>query len=461
MYALYMCDAGFNAGGLPDLTPRPDTPVREVNYIPGSGEGPALSEEIYLGLEGYPHDLESYVSQLGRALEQAQREADIPGGAHLFLVCQAAMNEFPWRSKLLGGEILAPGPADQRNQGAQRVILKLRRANWWERADAARLLLRQNPQGWSAALGLEISNHSDAAHSNWLDLPQMDATMENISGDLPAPAVLAINTPNATTPLTYFVGLSWRKNVTQLSPVHSGPSGTARGGAVSSLVSDAGSAGGQYLRLDWSGAEEREVWGVDISVADAKILAGYPALPLLRLALPLGMGVTSWWYRWRVYALEGAAEYLCAESSLAPMEANCELLSGPALDLPPWLVDQGNPMLGPGLRLALVVQPAGSGAHALGVDSLYLLGLDGWRIYRPLTSQASVGITDDGGRGTLYRFGSLAQSHAAEGPGLLLQPGRAHRLMILALSHGAGGKTVPVDLAGLVWVWHRARKRKI
>lgn len=463
MYAIYFCDADFNTAGMPDLTPRSAALVRELSYATAPGDGETTGDTIHLSLEGTPDAIVAWLGQLERLLVQAQREAGIPGGAHCFLVCQVAFADTAWRSKVLGGRVtLAPGGPEQRAQGGQRVTLALRRADWWERAESAVLLAMQNPQGATSVDGLAISNHADAGHSNRVDLPQMHLAQENVTGELAAPPNLHISTPDPanTAPLTLFVGLSHRKNVEQLSAAYPGANGAARGGAVGTLTSDTGSANGQYLRLDWSGAEEREVWGVDIPSADALILAGYPVLPLLRLGLAAPAGV-DFWYRWKVYTLQDGQEYQCAESTIQPLEGACALLSGPSLNLPPWLVDSLYPYGTPVLRLVLSVQAAGTGAHALGVDSLYLMGLDGWRIYRPLTTQPTRGISDYGERGTLYRYQERSQSHAAEGPGFLLQPGQAHRFIIMALSQGVAEKSVPIDLPMQVWVFHRPRKRNL
>ena len=461
MDAIFFCEDDGSTTGLPNLKPSAAGVVRDLDYTSGAGDGETVHETLRLALEGQPFEIETFLSSLERALARATLEADLPGGDPLFLACRVAPGSETWRSKILSGQAtLATGSADQRSRGSQRCTLEIRRVDGWERQDGPLLARMVNAQDENAGHSIEVDNHADAAHTNLVDLPAETLMGENITGDLPAPATLTIDLPGpgSAYPVTFFVGESWRKNVEQLTPVYPGESGAARTGATGSLVSDANCAGGQCLSLSWNGAQEQEVWGVDLPAADTRILAGYPALPLLRLqAAP----PAETWYRWKVYALASEGETLCGQSPIQAAEAGCQLLSGPALNLPPWLVDQTGAYAAPALRLVLAVQAAGAGAHALAVDSLSLMGLDGWRIYRPLTGQASNGIVDDPQRGTLYRFEEHAQSHTAEGPGFTLQPGRSHRFTFLALSHTPSGKTVPLDLTMWVWVNYRPRKRHL
>ena len=461
MDAIYFCNDDMSQAYLPDLTPLSSRVVHDLAYAPGVGDGQTVSEEIHLALEGQPYEIEALLGQLERMLARAQREADIPGGDAVFLACRLGVASETWRTKLLSGRVtLAPGSVDQRQRGGQRCTLLIRRVDWWEKQTAPLLLNMQNSQDENEGHYLEVDNYADAQHTNLADLPASSVLGETVTGDLPAPAVLMINLPGPTSiyPVTFFVGESWRKDVELLTPSYPGESGAARPGVTGALVSDANCGGGQCLALSWSGAQEQELWGVDLSSDDARTLAGFPALPLLRLQAALPVAV---WYRWKVYALNTEGETLCSQSAIQAVEPGCQLLSGPALNLPPWLIDQADLYAVPALRLVLSVQAAGEGAHALAVDSLSLMGLDGWRIYRPLTAQASNGIVDDLPRGTLHRFQQHAQSHAAEGPGFVLQPGQAHRFTFLALSHTPTGKTVPLDLTMWVWIYYRPRKRRL
>lgn len=463
MYTLALCDALSSQYGLPNLTPLAESVVREATYAPAPGDGQTANDAIHLVLKGQPGEIEAYLNQLERAMTRARVEAAIPGGNHVYLTCQQEGGMEAWRTRLLDGQVMPdPGGAWQRAHGGMGCTLTLRREDWWETLADPVLLMMQNAQGSNSGQALEISNHVDAEHSNLVDLPVKHGLVENVRGDLPAPAslVIGLSDPEYPYPVTFFAGDSWRPGTLSLSPAYPGESGVARSGVQGTVVSDANCAGGQALRLDWSGTQEQEIWGVTIPSGDAAILGGYPVLPLLRLQSALATGESAW-YHWNIYALHGGMESLCAVSAGQAVEAGSQLISGPALTLPPWLVDQAYPFTVPDLRLALAVQMAGGGAHSLTLDSLSLMGLDGWRIYRPLTGQASSGISDDPPRGTLFRYREHSQSHLAEGPGLMLQPGQAHRFTFLALSHEPGGKTIPLNLGMHVWLFHRPRKRNL
>lgn len=463
MNALFFCDDMGGTTHLPNLTPSPDTVVRDLDYCPGTGDGQTARDEIHLTLEGRWYEIEAFLSQLERALTRAAREADIPGGDTLYLACRLDAGSETWRSVLRGGWVtLGPGRMEQRTHGSQRCTLTLRRSDWWEKQSGPLLVSMQNALGQNGGQYLEVNNHTDAQHTNLIDLPAQTEVGENITGDLPTPAMLVLDLPYGISayPVTFFVGESARKDVDQLTPAYPGESGAARDGVTGALVSDAGCAGGQCLSLSWSGAQEQAVWQVDLGSEDGRILAGDPVLPLLRLNAPLPQDSGAW-YRWKVYALTALGEILCSQSPLQAATPGCQLLSGPALNLPPWRVDQAYPYATPGLRLVLAVQMAGEGTHALAVDSLSLMGLDGWRIYRPLTGEPSNGIRDDPARGTLYRYQQHSQSHAAEGPGFMLQPGAAHRFTYLALCATPTGQTVPLDLSAWAWIYYRPRKRNL
>ena len=445
------------------LSPHPTSPVTALRYSPGRGDGETASEVIEFTLKGTPAVVADYLSALGRLLAQAEREARIPGGAWVCL-CLEESGGGEWQSLLLGGRVqTGPAGPDQRLGGLQACRLEARRADWWDAAEPAPLYKTALSGGDLAGLPLTLHNHADAEHGNIIDLPPLNGGTPNVTGDLPAPLTLHIQaiTPG-TRPWTFVVGESLGSGADQTAPAYQGESGSARGSTGGALTPDASCANGVFIDLTWTGAGDVELWSCDLDAADVKRMGGQAFRPLLRLREGLDPTASEkLWYRWKIYRLSGAGEYLVRESPSMYMEQGSELVVGPAVCLPPWLVDGSSPIPAGGLRLVLAGSAAGSGAHALKIDFVQLFGLSGWCIYRPLTGEPTRGLLHDQQRGTLTTLSEDYPSHTVEGPGLHLKPGEAHRLIFIGLRHDPGGYAAPVDETWGINFTYRPRRRTL
>jgi hypothetical protein len=159
------------------------------------------------------------------------------------------------------------------------------------------------------------------------------------------------------------------------------------------------------------------------------------------------------WTRWRlVYA--GSVEEVIWEGPAQYLSGAMVVQDLPGLFLPPWAVPAG--LTPPGSSLQLTVQAGGAGAHVLEIDELYLLPMDGWRKYAPVMSQvAGLSLKDDSERDQVQAISSAMQSHAGEGPGFWLTPGKDARFTFLI-----GQRLLAnIAVAAVVKVFYRPRRR--
>jgi len=263
-----------------------------------------------------------------------------------------------------------------------------------------------------------------------------------------------------TKPSTFLVGESVRQDCNNLTLVYAGASGAARGTATTAVTVSASCAGGQYMLINWSGSVDQEIFRFgDIGGADLQRLCGYPVRTIMRLADSIGTGASEkFLYRWKVMSMRDGVESLLYESPAQYMEQDSELILGPVLYLPPWLVPAGSLGMS-NIRLVLALSAGGSGAHTLKMDFMQLMGLDGWRNYYPLTDEISTGIHDDARRGMVLAPGEWYQSHISEGPGLMLYPGRDHRFWFFYLRHDVAEKSVTITHGLYISFYYRPRKR--
>ena len=374
------------------------------------------------------------MQKISTAFEQAEREALLPGGDWVYLKCTPAAGSASWQSKILKARLgLGSAGADQRGKGSQGLKVWIERVNWWER-DTPQAVYLEHAQGNNGGAGnLLVYNHSDTGHSNVANIPAEHLVggefVPYIEGDLPAPVDMTISiVGGGTEPATFIVGEIIRQECDSLTLVYTGEGGIERGTATGAITVSASCAGDQYMLVSWNGSGDQEIFRfASVLGADLQKLCGYPVRLVMRLADSISTAATEkFLYRFKVLSMRDGVEALLYESPNQYMEQGSELIMGPVLYLPPWLIPAGSLGMS-NLQLVLALSAGGTGAHTLKIDSMQLVGLDGWRNYYPLTDEISGGIHDDFRREMLLAPGEWYQSHISEGPGLMLYPGRDHR----------------------------------
>jgi len=424
-----------------------EPPYRGAVLAPSAGEGSSVETEVLVSLEGTPAQIETALGAIQRWLTEAERAANLAGADYVFLAAQVISGAAVWRSKILSGwiELLGAG-ADQRASGSQGLRLHLKRANYWESAEEISLAISSLANPAPTPGGVTVQNAWDSANGNWVHL-----AAGGLGGDLPAPCRLYYDSAYGGNG-TLYTGQNLSSAPASANLCLQGEDGfAAAGGAAVTDTPDASSSGGFFARLTWSTAADMALLELPLVNTLVTQLAGWPFLPILRLANPAGAGL---WCYWRVIARAPGGDNVLAESRPAYLSESARLNPGSPLHLPPWQVVQGESQ--DGLYLQLRCQADTSGSHTLDVDYVFLMPLEYWRQYRPVMSwMTHLRIEDDGCRGVVKSYSAM-QGHTADGPGFWLWPGREQRFYFLAEGVSGG---VPVNQNALVFLYARPRKR--
>ena len=414
-----------------------------AQMVPSAGAGETVEQVIELEFGGTPANIETGVRLVGQFLTHAARQAAKPAAAQVYLEAQVSSTTAIYRSPVLSGWLeLGQAGADQRALGTQAGRLHLVRANWWEALSEVTLVNAQ-----------AITNHRDAGHSNVV-------TVAADAGELDLPArarVVVALTTAVTAPAALLVG-EWMGAPGDLDLFFEGADGAARGGITNSNTVDAGSSNGGYLNLGWNGAAETALWQVDISAALLALAAGKP----YRVIARLGDGIVTTaservWARWAiVYVDAGSVERTLYESPGAYWPTLQELILGPVLYLPPWVVNG----TAPALRVILKATCPGAGAHAIKLDFVDFCPLDGWRYYDPALQSYGLSVNDYGQPGMAGPAGGV-MTHAIEGPGFMLEPGWSKQFQFYFALKEAAEVSASANLAGTVSVYYRPRRRML
>lgn len=403
--------------------------------------GETITESIETLLEGTEDQVLVALGNMARLLRLARESADQPNGVWGYLAA-APVAGGTWRSKIVDGwlEFSARGNGT-RARGRVGVVVKVVRENWWE-GDEASLAL-SNVHGLNVTTGLTWTNHNDSGHQN---IAYTAATA--ILGDQRSPARLDLALTTTSTG-TLWVGMNQDSDPANLPVNYQGESGAPGAGVTGTVAADANASNGQRQELAWSGSSATTLASWALTAANVARMMGRSFWSVLRFSLaPTESTIWAWWRLCytgsaKETVWEGAGQYITTSELV-------QELGG--LDLPPWRFPAG--LTAPALTLELMVK-GGAGAHALTLDEFYLLPQDGWRKYIPiLATVQGLGIQDDSARGNVLALANTLQTHAAEGPGFWLQPGKA-ALFAMLLSQG---NTLNTATVGTVKVMYRARR---
>lgn len=422
----------------PGVMPPVRGAVRRPPAPPPEPSGPCR-ETIDLALEGEPASVDAFILALENALTRARTGAD-----PVWLGC-APQSGAPYSSPVRDGwlEYLDYGSSD-RARGVQTLRLSLLRADYWEGPEQPAPLTNHNGSGITT--GLDIENHHDPAHQNYVDVVETA-----LVGDLPAPARLEwLNTDPARPLLDGWLG-SYQDSV--FAPPNITLEGEDAATSLTTAVyAEAGCSNGQYRRVSWSGPGEVILMQWTLARDRLAALAGRALLPAARFnpAWP----ATDLWVQWRIW--HSSSLLACSDWTLP--RAGAMLQDLPGLNLPPWpLPGDAQPAE---LTLALAASRQSSDAAAIGVDMIQLLPLDYWRKF---TAGPGAGpqwaLNDDAPRGLTYAAhaasGELV-THTALGAPVMLWPGRRQRLWLLH-----GGAAMEIDHSTRVRLLYRPRRRVI
>lgn len=428
--------------------------------LPGSGPGAAVEARLDLDLAGTPEQIEAGLRLLDRLLEDAAAAApaawtgglDSPAGGSAeagtgrpyYLEVQVVPGGPLYRSRILRGWLELPQGAATRAAGTGTACLRLVRANAWENASAA-------PVELLGSAGAAVCNHVDdhSGHTN-----RAGVMSGEVAASTPLRVAYTLTTP-VTAPATVYIG-QLRQRRSGVNPFLRGAAGAARGGALVTAVSDAGSSGGSYASIafhapgGWTLARQ---WGYNLSgpAVDAldgkayRALLRIPGGPAERFTAALDISCTD----------PGGVERTLWASDPFTIEVGRELAEGPLLFLPPWPA-AGGASGAPALRINLSLGAEAAGSRTFPLDYLGLLPLDGWRIYRPLLGTPGADLVDDARTGPVRSPGGVV-THTAEGPGFTLAAAEDSLFTVYASLES----TAPIALEGRLQVGYVESRRTV
>ncbi|MFA6134405.1 MAG: hypothetical protein WC869_10375 [Phycisphaerae bacterium] len=354
-----------------------------------------------------------------------------------------------YRSELLGGPA-ALDPAWLHGRWSNQIVdvtIQWTRANYWDVKDVVELALT-NGHGTAVTGGIQVDNHDDAGHDNWVTIPSTQAL-----GSLPSPIFLSLENTYNVAANAYLIYAGMYTSYDGVMPARFLEGEDATGATE---TDDANSSNGHLGRVTWAGDTSalRLRWTLAAALLacdhkrDVLLLGRFPASPSgiqlqAKLSFPVGASPAD---------LVEAEEIIATADALQPIGS---------LQLGPW----ASGLVGTMATMYLDLHGQKTGGATLDLDFLEALPLDSWRIYEPSTRGLLYGdiLKDDPDTGLAYvnhvsGFTGYSGLYSALGGPLLLQPGYSQRLYLLASNDAAASETVRTFT---LRAYYRTRKRTI
>lgn len=393
-------------------------PVKGCLRKAGKDRGDTFTEEIEVVLQGAPSLIDEWLRTVETLFSKMRYGAD-----ETFLVIQTDSRVTPYKSKIRSGSItfLGHGSSDMK-LGGMGVLLTLTRENFWTGSITSAPL--SNIHGSNEFAGLLIDN-SFSAEEEKNNFATIDG--QSIAGEIPAPARMRIKNVNSGKVIsTVVAGLD---TFYQLGAGESWLEGEAGSSELSTtIVSDSGASAGNYRRVEWESQDEVEAVYWTIGSETAEKIDGRMMRAAIRFAeLPTA---DDFWVR--IAVRQGEA---VERSAWMKLDGNKKLALLPTIHIPPrslgsWATDEA--------RLSLMARGNTADTHALHVDYLALIPLDGFRIYSSLGSGGlaeNERLVDELDEDLVYSENCQSEmrtlTHQAIGKGIWLMPNTDQRVVVL------------------------------
>lgn len=419
-----------------------------VSYIPSTGAGGTMTEQVDWILSGTVANIRSAVNVVERLLNDARRRRETQQGARVWLEYRPVATDDYYRSELFDGRVVwssEPGERmiTQATSARVRVAVLVERAPWWEGAEAELQLSTSNAS--AATGGRTIYNHDDAGtgHDNWVQIASTQ-----VGGVLPAPVRVELTNTVGSAQSYRKLHMATNAYGTPASFTHILEAEDASGGGTP--TADANCSGGEYLAISLG-------TGIDLSLAWTISAAqlGYALGRYFRVLARFQDTTGNATVRMAVYDSAGTTLLYAGETFVFG-----------AADAYGIVKDLGTVPLPPGgytssyTAITLVMEITGPLIAEL--DFLQLTPLDAYR-YVELFGAAvanNAAIVDDGLEGITYvRTSSAAAGLASpRGEPLLVFPGKTQRLIFLHETVDSGNPASPIANTMTARVYYRPRR---
>lgn len=419
-----------------------------VSYIPSTGAGGTMTEQIDWILSGTVANIRSAVNVVERLLNDARRRRETQQGARVWLEYRPVGTDDYYRSELFDGRVVWSSEPGERmiTQGTSarvRVAVLVERAPWWEGAETELQLSTSNAS--AATGGQTIYNHDDSGtgHDNWVQIASTQ-----VAGVLPAPVRVELTNTVGSSQSYRKLFAAVNAYGTPASFTHILEAENASGGGTPTV--DANCSGGNYLAIALgTGVSVSLAW--TISAAQLGYALGRYFRVLARFQDTIGNATV----RMAVYDSAGSTLLYAGETFVFG-----------AADAYGIVKDLGTVPLPPGGYIssytAIVLRLEITGPMIAELDFLQLTPLDAYR-YIDLFGAAvanNAAIIDDGLEGITYvRTSSAAAGLASpRGEPLLVFPGKTQRLIFLHETVASGNPASPITNTMSVRVYYRPRR---
>lgn len=414
-------------------------PLHGCSRLPGQRlSNDHMLEQMELTLEGTPGQNRAWLARLQSFLQR------IRNGMPAVLTLQSELRDFPYESRVYGGEFQwIRGSLQPQGFGLR---LQLERDDFWEAP--LRALPLSNRYGSAVVSGLRVDNRADLNGQNdvnWL--------AEEVKGEMPAPAQLVLEHSLAEESEFQNIYAGLLRAIQ--APLASLEGEHAQCGLVNSIVSDPNCQGGAYRQVEWQGVDARELMRWSFQEVFSGSSLGLAIRPFLRVPVPLSTAQDIW-LRWVI--TQGGTVYQSQWQNVLPGQ---QLQALPLLQLPAPCSGFEHAV---DYEVALWARSDLDCVHTLAVDSVFLLGLDGWRHFQPVVNGClgfGKSLLDFSGDDQVLVVDNvtqgIARTYASHGAGLWIYPWEDQRLHLIA----DNGSLMPLDASLLVKIYYRPRVRML
>lgn len=421
-----------------------------LSYSPAEGgEGEtAVTESLVVRLRGRSlADITSIKNSITRVFAKARERKTTRNGDRAYINLQPAGYSSTYRSEIYSGQCSLSDTVFSKTWNAYIVELTIAwtRAAWWEAADETEVSL-SNTHG-SGTGGITVYNHDDGSQDNTALIASTA-----ITGDLPAPCRLELynsfNSVNNVKKL--WVAHNWRLSPSSLP--HILEAEDASGGTP---TANASCSNGSFNGVSWAATTETVLltWNLDGPTLLDYAKGGHVAF-LMRWHTP---PTADFKLRLKITDATTGITLWTGEQVTTTGDAIQEL---GASRLPPSLLDhtgQGD------LSLVLTGEREEAGTHSMNIDFVQITPLDGLRVYSArlsgeLAYQST--LVDDAMVGALYSITSSLKYEyfTVEGQPILLMPGEAQKLYLLAVNDADGAE---INRTWTLRVYYRPRRASL
>lgn len=393
------------------------SPVKGCRRNPCKFQGESSEEKIDVMLHGLPEVLDDWI----KMMEALFSRVSLGEQAILKLKTAPTIQEYESKIFSVKLELAGMGSVDLK-RGSLGVIISIVRDNIWEGQEVPVPL--SNIHGTDIIDGLQVDNQHTSAGTKTNHVNIFGA---DIDGEIPAPAIVKIKHEDADTNIISNIVVG-QEIIYNLLPGDTFLEGSLANSSLNfGAVMNSSSSNGAYGLVQWESTAELKLISFVINSNAAARFAGKLVRPVMRLK----DYVTTDDYWLSIKVNQGEAAEVTRWQKLEPYK---KMIILPGVHVPPKNLRTSEAW---GVTVELQAQRNVAGSHALTIDDIDLIPVDGFRHYYHLGDKGIMygeTLVDDIENDLIYSLVSTSQlrklTHQATGKGIWLMPGEDQSLRI-------------------------------